>query len=91
LELVPGPSSGQGRLINPSRPSDHAYRSGDRAVEPHDLASLDFLLTRAGKQAAIERLPGFGSDGALIVLCSTDFFGVHDSGSRAKARNEADS
>ena len=28
---------------------------------------------------------------ALIVLCSTDFFGVHDSGSRAKARNEAES
>ena len=27
---------------------------------------------------------------ALIVLCSTDFFGVHDSGSRAKARNEAE-
>ena len=26
---------------------------------------------------------------ALIVMCSTDFFGVHDSGSRAKARNEA--
>ena len=28
---------------------------------------------------------------ALIVLCNTDFFGVHDSGSRAKARNEAES
>ena len=28
---------------------------------------------------------------ALMVLCSTDFFGVHDSGSRAKARNEAES
>jgi hypothetical protein len=28
---------------------------------------------------------------ALIVLCSTDFFGVHGSGSRAKARNEAES
>ena len=27
---------------------------------------------------------------ALTVLCSTDFFGVHDSGSRAKARNEAE-
>ena len=25
---------------------------------------------------------------ALIVLCSTDFFGVHDNGSRAKARKE---
>ena len=24
-------------------------------------------------------------------MCSTDFFGVHDSGSRAKARNEAES
>ena len=28
---------------------------------------------------------------ALIVMCSTDFFGVHDSGSRAKARKEAES
>ena len=28
---------------------------------------------------------------ALIVRCRTDFFGVHDSGSRAKARNEAES
>jgi hypothetical protein len=28
---------------------------------------------------------------ALIVLCSADFFGVHDSGSRAKPRNEAGS
>ena len=27
---------------------------------------------------------------ALIVLCSADFFGVQDSGSRAKARNEAE-
>jgi hypothetical protein len=27
----------------------------------------------------------------LIVLCSAAFFGVHDSGSRAKARNEAES
>jgi hypothetical protein len=28
---------------------------------------------------------------ALIVMCSTAFFGVHDSGNRAKARNEAES
>jgi hypothetical protein len=28
---------------------------------------------------------------ALIVLCSTDFFGVHDNGRRAKARKEAES
>ena len=27
---------------------------------------------------------------ALMVLCSTDFFGVNDNGSRAKARNEAE-
>jgi hypothetical protein len=27
----------------------------------------------------------------LIVLCSTDFFGDHPKGSRAKARNEAES
>jgi hypothetical protein len=28
---------------------------------------------------------------ALMVLCSTDFFGDHDNGSRAKARNDAES
>ena len=28
---------------------------------------------------------------APIVLCSADFFGVHDSGSLAKALNEAES
>jgi hypothetical protein len=28
---------------------------------------------------------------ALIVLCSTDFLGDHDNGSRAKARNDAES
>lgn len=28
---------------------------------------------------------------ALIVLCKTDFFGLHPHGSRAKARNEAES
>jgi len=39
-------------------------RGGDRAVEPHDPAGLDFLLTRAGEQDAIDRLPGLGPDGA---------------------------
>jgi hypothetical protein len=28
---------------------------------------------------------------ALIVCCSTDFFGLHAQGSRAKARNDAES
>jgi hypothetical protein len=28
---------------------------------------------------------------ALIVLCRTDFFGLHDHGSRAKARNDIES
>jgi hypothetical protein len=28
---------------------------------------------------------------ALIVLCKTDFFGLHPHGSRAKARNDAES
>jgi hypothetical protein len=28
---------------------------------------------------------------ALMVLCSTDFFGDHAKGSRAKARNDAES
>ena len=39
-------------------------RGGDRAVQPHDLAGLDFLLTRAGQQDAIDRFPGLGPDGA---------------------------
>src|SRR5271157_5382789 len=39
-------------------------RGGDRAVEPHDLAGLDFLLTRAGEQGAIDRLPALGPNGA---------------------------
>ena len=39
-------------------------RGGDRAVEPHDLAGLDFLLPRAGKQDAIDRFPRLGPDGA---------------------------
>ena len=63
---------------------------GDGAVEPHDLAGFDFLLTRAGKQSSIDRLPGLGTNGADRP-CSADFFGVQDSGSRAKARNEAES
>ena len=39
-------------------------RGGNRAVQPHDLAGLDFLLPRAGKQDAIDRLPCLGPDGA---------------------------
>src|SRR5271163_1634609 len=46
-------------------------RGGDRAVEPHDLAGLDFLLTRAGKQDAIDRLPCFGPDGADCCAAPT--------------------
>src|SRR5271155_2293055 len=41
---------------------------GDRAVQPDDLASLDFRLTRAGKQGAIDRFPSLGSDGADRVV-----------------------
>jgi hypothetical protein len=65
-------------------------RGGNHAVQPDDLTGLDFLLTRAVKQDAIDRFPGLGPDGA-DRLVSTDFFGVHDSVSRAKARNEAES
>jgi hypothetical protein len=39
-------------------------RGGDRAVEPHDLAGLDFLLPRADEQDAIDRFPRLGPDGA---------------------------
>jgi hypothetical protein len=39
-------------------------RSGDGAVEPHNLAGFDFLLFRADKQGAIDRLPGLGPNGA---------------------------
>ena len=55
-----------------------------------DLAGLDFLQTRAGKQDAIGRpqVSHVPARMALIVMCSTDFFGVHDSGGRAKARNK---
>ena len=63
---------------------------GDRAVQPDDLAGFDFRLTRADQQDAIDRFPRLGPDGAGL-FCSTDFFGVHDSGRRAKARNEAES
>jgi hypothetical protein len=38
-------------------------RGGDRAVQPDDLASFDFRLTRAGKQDAIDRFPRLGPDG----------------------------
>src|SRR5271168_905370 len=39
-------------------------RGGDRAVQPDDLAGLDFLLTRACKQDAINRFPSLEPDGA---------------------------
>jgi len=39
-------------------------RGGDRAVEPHDLAGLDFLLAGADEQDAIDRFPCFSPDGA---------------------------
>jgi hypothetical protein len=39
-------------------------RGGDRAVEPDDLAALDFLVTRAGKWDAIDHFPDFGPGGA---------------------------
>src|SRR6202161_3963507 len=37
-------------------------RGGDRAVQPGDLANLDFLLTRACKQDAINRFPSLVPD-----------------------------
>ena len=66
---------GVGRLQQPDQHADRIpektavarlmhERGGDRAVEPHDLAGLDSLLTRAGEQSAIDRLPGLGPDGA---------------------------
>ena len=46
-----------------------------------------------GRDKSGEELPKLPPDRRckLLVRCSTDFFGVHDSGSRAKARNEAES
>jgi hypothetical protein len=65
-------------------------RGGDRAVEPHDLSGLDFRLTRAASRMRLIASQ-VSARMALMVLCSTDFFGVHDSGGGAKARNEAES
>ena len=36
-------------------------------------------------------LIGHPYGGTVIVFCSTDFFGLHPQGSRAKARNDAES
>ncbi len=55
------------------------------------LAGLDFLLTRALASRARLIASQVSARMALIVLCRTDFFGVHESGSRAKAQNEAES
>ena len=65
---------GVGRLQQPRHHADRIpektavarlmhERGGDRAVEPHDFADLDFLLARAGKQGAIDRLLGLGPNG----------------------------
>ena len=43
-------------------------RSGDRAVQPDDLAGFDFRLTRAGQQDEIDRFPRLGPDGAGRLL-----------------------
>ena len=66
---------GVGRLQQPHHHADRIpektavarlmhERGGDRAVEPHDFAGLDFLLPHAGEQNAIDRLPCLGPDGA---------------------------
>jgi hypothetical protein len=38
-------------------------RAVARLIQTHDLAGLDFLLTRAGHQDAIDCLPCLGPDG----------------------------
>jgi hypothetical protein len=57
-----------------------------RTVAPPSTFSCRALLTTARLIAS-----QLAALIALIVLCSTDFFGDHDKGSRAKARNDAES
>jgi hypothetical protein len=57
-----------------------------RTIRPHSsgaFAALDSSARLIASQVS--------GRSALIVLCSTDFLGVHDHGSRAKARNDAES
>ena len=65
-------------------------RGGDCAVQPYDLAGLDTFSCRALASRTRLIASHVSARMALMVLCSTDFFGVNDSGSRAKARNEAE-
>ena len=65
-------------------------RRGDRAVDPHRGAAFQLVLFGAGQHRPIDRLQVCGRI-ALIVWCSTNFFGDQASGKRAKARNEAES
>src|SRR5437773_2631538 len=58
------------------------------------IVPLSSLLWRALHTAArfmASQLAALIALIALIVLCSIDFLGDHDNGSRAKARNEAES
>src|ERR1700747_714582 len=55
------------------------------------IVPLSSLLWRALHTVARLMASQLAALIALIVLCSTDFLGDHDNGSRAKARNEAES
>ena len=57
-----------------------------RTVAPLSSFSCRALLTTARLMASQLAAPI-----ALIVLCRTDFFGDHEKGSRANARNDAES
>ncbi len=57
-----------------------------RTIAPPSSFSRRALLTTARLIASQLAAPI-----ALIVLCSTDFFGDHPKGNRAKARNDAES
>src|SRR5437764_11057901 len=57
-----------------------------RSIVPPSTFSWRALLTTA--RLIVSQLAALS---ALIVLCSTDFFGDHDKGSRANARNDAES
>ena len=57
-----------------------------RSIAPSSSFSCRALITTARLIAS-----QLAALMALMVLCSTDFFGDHPKGSRAKARNEAES
>ena len=71
---------------------DHRYRRLHTLDGPVELlCRLDHCPDRDCPGHAKTKSPELEASIALMVRCSTDFFGDHPSGSRAKARNDAES